>query len=136
MSPPLAPATSQTFAPALPTLDTGIESGTINVSLDFSGISVDNNCELVLARFAAIIDTFNCSSYLSSNGGSNSAMFALNGVPAGDSSVSVPGAYYYAYVRLWQTGHGRATRRIIPLAGFVDLRSSTSANLNGSVPGA
>ena len=136
MLPPTAPVTTQTFTPSAPMLNSGIESGTVNVTLDFSGISLDNNCELVLARFAAIVDTFNCGSYLSSNGGPNNGMFALNGVPAGDASGSVSGAYYYAYVRLWQTGHGRATRRIVPLPGFVDLRSATSATLNGSVPGA
>lgn len=135
MLPPTLPATAQTFAPTAPTLDTGIESGTVNVTLDFSGISVDNNCELVLARFAAIIDTFNCSSYLGSNGGPNTGMFAMNGVPAGDAGIPVPGAYYYAYVRLWQTGHGKATRKIVPLPGFIDLRSATSGTLNGSVAG-
>jgi hypothetical protein len=132
MSPPSAPATTQTFAPATPALNTGVESGTIAVTLDFSGISVDNNCELVLARFAAIIDTFNCSSFLKSG----TAAFALNGVPAGDAGTPVAGAYYYAYVRLWETGHGRATRRIVPLPGFIDLRNAASATLNGSVPGA
>jgi Domain of unknown function (DUF4382) len=136
MLPPVAPATTQAFAPVAPILDTGVESGTVNVTLDFSGISVDNNCELVLARFAAIIDTFNCGAFLSSNGGPNTGMFALSGVPAGDAAMPVPGAYYYAYVRLWETGHGRLTRRIVPLPGFVDLRSTTSATLNGSVPGA
>jgi hypothetical protein len=136
MPPPTAPATTQTFAPPVPTLNSGVQSGTVNVTLAFSGISVDNNCELVLARFAAIIDTYNCSSYLSSNGGPNTAMFALNAVPAGDASMPVAGAYYYAYVRLWETNHGRTTRKIVPLAGFLDLRKASSTNLNGSVPGA
>ena len=136
MLPPVPPATTQIFAPLAPTLDTGVQSGTLNVTLDFSGINVDNNCEMVLARFAAIIDTFDCSAYLSSNGGPNTGMFALNGVPAGDAAASVAGAYYYAYVRLWQTGHGRVTRKIVPLPGFIDLRSATSATVNGSVPGA
>jgi uncharacterized protein DUF4382 len=136
MPPPTAPATTRTFAPAAPTLDSGVQSGTVNITLDFSGISVDNNCELVLARFAAIIDTYSCSSYLSSNGGPNTGVFALNGVPAGDASTPVAGAYYYAYVRLWETNHGRATRKIVPLPGFIDLRNTSSATLNGSVPGA
>jgi hypothetical protein len=108
----------------------------VNVTLAFNGISLDNNCEFVLARFAAIIDTYSCSSLLGSNGGPNGGMLVLNGVPAGDSSTPVPGAYYYAYVRLWQTGHGRVTRRIVTLPGFIDPRSTTSATLNGSVPGA
>ena len=136
MLPPSAPSTSQTFTPALPALVSGVQSGTVNATLAFSGISVDNQCELVLARFAAIVDTYDCHSFLSTNGGSNTGSFALNGVPAGDSAMPVPGAYYYAYVRLWQTGHGAATRRIVPLPGFIDLRSATSATLNGSVPGA
>jgi hypothetical protein len=136
MPPPTAPVTTQTFTPAAPMLDSGVQSGTVNVDLSFSGISVDNNCELVLARFASIITTYDCSSFLSTNGGANSGLFALSGVPAGDPGASVPGAYYYAYVRLWQTGHGRATRKIVPLQGFIDLRNTTSATLNGSVPGA
>lgn len=134
--PPPASGTVQTFTPGLPTLDAGVQSGTIDVTLDFSGINIDNNCELVLARFAAIIDTYNCSALLSSNGGSNTGKFTLSGVPAGDASATVAGAYYYAYVRLWETGHGGLTRRIVPLPGFIDLRSASSATLNGSVPGA
>ena len=141
MLPPSPPSTSQTFTPAAPTLVSGVQSGTVNVTLAFSGISVDNQCEFVLARFAAIVDTYDCHSFLSTNGGSNTGSFALSGVPAGASPVNlpavlVPGAYYYAYVRLWQAGHGAATRRIVPLPGFVDLRSMSSATLNGSVPGA
>jgi hypothetical protein len=136
MSPPASPATTQTFAPPVPALATGVQSGTINTSLDFSGISIDNKCELVLARFASIIDTVDCSGLLSTNGGGNTGSFALTGVPAGATGAAVPGAVYYGYVRLWQAGHGKATRRIVPLPGFIDLRTTSSATLNGSVPGA
>lgn len=132
---PVAAGSSQTFTPAAPSLDSGVQSGTINVTLDFSNISIANNCELVLARFASIIDTYNCSSFLSTNGGTNAGSFTLTGVPAGDSATPVLGAYYYAYVRLWETGHGAATRLIVPLDGFIDLRSTTSATLNGSILG-
>ncbi|HXW65567.1 MAG TPA: DUF4382 domain-containing protein [Burkholderiaceae bacterium] len=132
---PVAAGATQTFAPAAPALDSGVQSGTINVTLDFSNIKVENNCELVLARFASIIDTYDCSSFLSTNGGGNSGSFALTDVPAGDSATPVPGAYYYAYVRLWETGHGKATRLIVPLDGFIDLRSTTSATVNGSIVG-
>ena len=132
---PAAAGTTKNFAPAAPTLDSGVQSGTINVTLDFSNISIENNCELVLARFASIIDTYDCSAFLSTNGGSNSGSFTLTEVPAGDASTPVPGAYYYAYVRLWEAGHGKATRLIVPLNGFIDLRSATSATLNGSIVG-
>ncbi len=132
---PAATGATKYFSPAAPALDNGVQSGTINVTLDFSNISIENNCELVLARFASIIDTYNCSSFLSTNGGSNSGNFTLTGVPAGDSTTPVPGAFYYAYVRLWETGHGKATRLIVPLDGFIDLRSTTSATLNGSIVG-
>ncbi|HYA66940.1 MAG TPA: DUF4382 domain-containing protein, partial [Burkholderiaceae bacterium] len=101
ISEPLAGAGStQTFTPVAPTLDNGVQAGTVNVTLDFSSISIENNCELVLARFASIIDTYNCSGLLSTNGGNNHGSFALTQVPAGDSATPVPGAYYYAYVRL------------------------------------
>jgi len=132
---PAAAGVTKNFAPAAPALDSGVQSGTVNVTLDFSDISIENNCELVLARFASIIDTYDCSSYLSTNGGTNSGSFTLTGVPAGDSSTPVPGAYYYAYVRLWETGHGATTRLIVPLDGFIDLRNTNSATLNGSIVG-
>jgi hypothetical protein len=133
MLPPVSPAVTQTFTPGVPTLIGGVQPGTIAVTLSFSGINVDNQCELVLARFAAIVDTYDCSSMLSNT---VPATFNLAGVPAGTSATPVPGAYYYAYVRLWSTAAPKATRRIVPLPGFVDLRSSTSAPLNGAVPGA
>jgi hypothetical protein len=125
--------TTQTFVPGVPTLDSGVTDGTVNVTLAFSGISVDNNCELVFARFATIINTYNCSSLLSST---TPVSFSVTDVPAGSASNPVPGAYYYAYVRLWETGHGKLTRKIVPLPGFIDLRTTSTATLNGSVPGA
>ncbi len=130
MVPPSSGST-QTFSVANPVLASGVSSGTVNVNLSFSGISGDNNCELVLARFATIVDTYDCGPLLGTNGGPNAGAFTLSGVGAG-----LPGTYYYAYVRLWQTGHGALTRRIVPLAGFVDLRTQTTQTLNGSVPGA
>jgi len=34
------------------------------------------------------------------------------------------------------TTYGRLTRKIVPLPGFIDPRSPTSATVNGSVPAA
>jgi hypothetical protein len=125
--------TTQTFTPGVPALASGVQSGTVDVTLSFSGIHVDDNCELVLARFAAIIDTYDCSALLSNT---TPAMFSLTGVPAGSTATPVPGAYYYAYVRLWSSASPKATRQIVPLPGFVDLRATPSQTLNGTVPGA
>jgi hypothetical protein len=135
MQPPSAPATTQTFVPTTPNLASGVQNGALTVNLSFSGIKVENNCELVLARFASIVDNYDCSSLLSTNAGADSGSFVLNGIPSGVSGSAVPGAVYYAYVRLWHTGNGRATRLVYPLQGFVDMRTSTSATLNGSIPG-
>src|SRR5208282_5366033 len=118
--------------PQIPTLDSGVLTGTVDVTLAFSGLSVDNNCELVLARFATVINTYDCTSLLSNTTPAN---FTVGGMPAGSSSAPVLGAYYYAYVRLWEAGHGRATLRVVDLPGFIDLRTTDSATLNGSVPG-
>jgi hypothetical protein len=132
MAPPTAPATTQTFTPGIPALASGVQSGTVNVDLSFSGISADNSCEFVLARFAAIIDTYDCSALLSN---STPALFSLSGVPAGSAGTPVAGAYYYAYLRLWDSAHPFLSRRIVPLAGFVDLRASSAQTINGSVIG-
>jgi hypothetical protein len=130
---PVAAGSAQTFVPGVPTLISGVQSGTINVDLSFSGINVDNNCELVLARFAAIIDTYDCSSALSNTA---PALFSLTGVPAGSAGTPVQGAYYYAYVRLWDSASPKLTRKVVPLPGVIDLRATGAATLNGSVPGA
>jgi hypothetical protein len=130
---PVAAGAAQTFVPGVPALVSGVQSGTVNVDLSFSGINVDNNCELVLARFAAIIDTYDCSAALSNT---TPAVFSLSGVPAGSAGAPVPGAYYYAYVRLWSSASPKLTRKVVPLPGFIDLRSTSTAPLNGSVPGA
>jgi hypothetical protein len=131
----LAPSsgTSQTFVPGVPALLGGVQAGTVGVNLSFSGINVDNHCELVIARFAAIIDTYDCSALLSNT---TPAAFTLTGIPAGSPATPVPGAYYYAYVRLWSTSSPKLTRRIVPLPGFIDLRTSSTSTLNGAVPGA
>ena len=135
MMPPSS-GTTQTFVPGAPALVSGVQSGTINVNLSFSGIANDDSCSLVVSRFAAIIDadTMDCSTLIStakSNGGTSSGSFSLTGVPSG-----VPGAYYYAYVRVWNSAHPAASKLIVPLAGFIDLRTQSTQTLNGSIPGA
>jgi hypothetical protein len=132
MAAPVAPATTQTFTFSDPTLVSGVESGTISVDLSFSGLATDNSCQLVLARFAAIIDTYDCSSMLSNT---VPAMFTLQSIPAGSAGKPVLGAYYYAYVRLWDSAHPAKSRIIVPLPGFTDLRTTDTATLNGSVVG-
>jgi len=129
---PVAAGSMQTFAPGVPTLRSGVQSGTVNVDLSFSGISADNQCEFVLARFASIIDTYDCSSVLSNT---TPAQFSLTGVPAGSTAAGVPGAYYYGYVRLWNSAAPKLSRKIVPLNGPIDLRTTGSATINGTVTG-
>jgi hypothetical protein len=133
---PPASGTQQTFMPGTPSLVSGVQSGSVMVNLSFSGISVDNKCEFVLVRFASIVDTYDCSSMLGTNSGMNSGSFTLTGIPAGASGANVLGAYYYAYVRLWETGHGVLTRRIVPIPGFINLINTGSATVNASIVGA
>jgi len=135
MAPPTS-GTTQTFVPGMPALVSGVQSGTINVTLSFSGIVNDDSCALVVSRFAAIIDTdtTDCSTLINtakSNGGTSSGSFNLTGIPAG-----VPGAYYYAYVRVWNSANPKASKLLVPLTGFIDLRTQSAQPLNGSIPGA
>ena len=122
-----------TFAPGVPALLGGVQPGTINVDLSFSGISADNHCEFVLSRFASIVDTYDCSALLSN---SNPATFSLASVPAGATGAAVPGAVYYAYVRLWNAAAPKQSRKVVPLPGFINLRNTGTATVNGTVPGA
>jgi hypothetical protein len=123
---PVAAGGATTFLPSNPTLLSGVQSGTVNFNLTFTGGSVDNSCQLVLSRFAAVIDTVDCTSLLNLPGG---GPLSMTGVPAGE-----PGAYYYAYVRLWNATTGRLS--IAPIDGMIDLRTQITQPVNGTIPGA
>jgi len=116
-----APGTSAiTFAPPSPTLTSGVQNGTISGTIAITNAGGFDHATLVLSRFASVVTSQDVSSALTSGGS-----FSISNVPSGSASTAVPGAYYYAYLRLWKAGSGkRAT--IVPVPGFIDLRSTNS----------
>jgi hypothetical protein len=70
------------------------------------------------------------SSVLALSGGSGGTFGSLT-LPAGSSGAHVPGAYYYGYVRVWNSTHPLTTFKVIPFNGFIDLRTTnTVTNFN------
>ena len=120
----VAAAGSTTFTVANPQLNTALAvqgSVTGTISLGTTAQSAYNNGYLVFARFANIMNSEDISSSIA--GGSIS--YTLN-LPAGSPSMTVPGAYYYAYLVLWNSAHPISTLTVVPFNGYADLRSSTT----------
>ena len=123
---PLPITNAATFTPAAPTLQSGVQNGTVGGTIAISSIGNYTEGEVVLARFAHIISAQPFS--LTAN---TTPTFSISGVGA-----NVPGAYYYAYVRLDNcTGtipgttptNTKCSHKIVPINGAIDLRTTTTA---------
>lgn len=118
-------SSTNTFLPPVPTLSSGIENGSVTLNLTLANISgTYDSGYLVLSRFANIITTQDISANLTSG-----SSIVLNNIPAGSATNKVPGAYYYGYVVVWSSAHPFKTRKLIPIAQFIDLRSSNAATV-------
>ena len=85
-----------------------------------------------MVRYATIItaDESDVDAALLNHGGT----FTVTGLPSGSAATPVPGAYYYAYLRLWKAGMHRHAR-IIPINGMIDLRKTNMASgFNVTIP--
>jgi len=130
---PLPATNAATFTPGAPTLQAGVQSGTVVGTIAIGGTGIYTEGEVVVARFAHIISaqSFN----LTAN---TAPTYSITGLGA-----KVPGAYYYAYLRLDNcTGtipgttptNTKCSHMIIPISGAIDLRTATSAaGMNVSV---
>jgi hypothetical protein len=56
-------------------------------------------------------------------------------LPAGTTGAPVPGAYYYGYLRVWNSAQPMLTRKVIPINSMIDLRSTnTVSGMNVTLP--
>ena len=132
---PAGAASAATFTPAVPSLNANVQLGTLTANLSFSGISLDNRCRFVISRFASIVDSQDCSSLLPTSSSSGTGTLSISGIPAGSGSTAVPGAYYYAYAVVWQAGNAKATRKVVPITGGIDFRSTSAQTVNATIIG-
>jgi len=120
ISAPAAGITTISFTPPSPVLINGVQNGTASGTITIGSASSFDHATLVISRFASIVTSLDVSSALTSGGS-----FSVSGLPSGSAGVPVPGAYYYAYLRLWKAGSGkRAT--IVPVPTFIDMRTTNS----------
>ncbi|PRC93193.1 DUF4382 domain-containing protein [Solimicrobium silvestre] len=121
---PLAAPTTgniSNFTPPTPTLDSGINPGSISGNIAISNASAYDHGTLVIARLGQIITSVDVSSLLSSGGGT----FTVGNIPSGSATAAVPGAYYYSYIRLWKHNVNKHVK-IVPITGSIDLRTTNS----------
>jgi hypothetical protein len=117
---PAAGVTTTSFVPPAPTLVSGVQNGTASGTITISGASSFDHATLVISHFASIVTSQDVSGALTAGGS-----FSVSSLPSGSVGTLAPGAYYYAYLRLWKAGTGkRAT--IVPIPGFIDMRTTNS----------
>jgi hypothetical protein len=115
------------FTPPSPMLT--VAQGTVSGSITQT-MGTYNSGYLVISRFANIVDTIDISTKLAANSGTYSVY-----LPAGSTSAPVPGAYYYGYLRVWNSSQPKTTMKIIPINSMIDLRTtSTITGLNITLP--
>ena len=123
-------ASPLTFAPPAPTLTSDIVAGTVSGTITQTTPGTFDSGYVVLSRFASIVDTVNIGPSLAANSIPYSAT-----LPAGTASASVPGAYYYGHLIVWNSAHPLLTLKVIPIPNKIDLRNtSTVAGLNVTLP--
>lgn len=128
-----SPVTSSTnlFVPPIPTLKSGISSGTINFNFTLANLARKyDHATLVLSRFANIVTTQDITTEIASGGA-----VTLGSVPAGSATNKVPGAYYFAYLRVWNSAHPFKSYRMIPVPAMIDLRATDTATVTVSLDG-
>lgn len=118
----------------LPTLSSNVVVGTVSGTIQQSANKYDSGY-LVMSRFANIVNTVDISGILTANGGTGGPYsltpLPAGGGPAGTASARVPGAYYYAYLIVWNSADITTTKIVIPMNGFIDLRKvSTVTGFN------
>ena len=124
---------SVSFTAPTPTLQANAVAGTISGNITISNATAYNAGMLVIARYGQIVTTVDISSLLSTGGGA----FNVANIPSGSTTTPLPGANYYAYLRLWQssgTSHAGHRAKIVPIAGMIDLtKTSSVTGMNVSV---
>lgn len=113
--------TPVTFSPPTPSLITG--TGNVSGNITQTASYYDKGF-LVISRFANIVDTFDLSAILAANSGSYNVT-----LPAGTALAPLPGAYYYGYLRVWNSAHPGTTMKVIPINSMIDLRNTNSVSL-------
>jgi hypothetical protein len=96
-----------------------VSQGTVTGSITQT-MGLYNRGYLVLSRFTNVVNTVDISAALNANTGTYSVT-----LPAGNISTLVPGAYYYGYLRVWNSSQPKATLNIIPLNNMIDLRNTS-----------
>ena len=84
---------------------------------------------LVVVRMGAIVQTIPIATQLGAAGGTGSA-YTVNNLPGGGASLTLPGAYYYLYARVWNSADPIKTLRRIDFSGYADLRAGSATGMN------
>jgi hypothetical protein len=129
----LPPASGSNTAVTLPALnvDTSVATpGSITFNLSALTPGRYDKGQVVVARYGMIVNTQSIDSALASNGGA----VTMSNLPAGAATKPNAGAVYYAYLRVWNSNTPNLRPRVIPVLSFADLRTSSSAAMNVTLP--
>lgn len=129
----LPPSSGTTTAVTLPALsvNTAVATpGAITFNVTALTPGRFDKGQVVVARYGMIVNTQSIDGVLAANGGA----VTMSNLPAGSTTQANPGAVYYAYLRLWNSASPQLRPRLVPVLSFADLRTSSSATVNVTVP--
>ncbi|HTT11891.1 MAG TPA: DUF4382 domain-containing protein [Burkholderiaceae bacterium] len=134
-SDPLVPGTG---SPTLFTMPALTVDATVATADSISGTILQATAntydkgELVVVRMGTIVTTQPLDAVLAANGGTGGTYTVAN-LPGGSAAKTVPGAYYYLYARVWNSGHPLLTLRRVDFNGFADLRTGSATGINATL---
>ena len=124
--PPLSGTNTSILVPQLAVASPYVP-GQLTVNIATATLGRYTRGELVVSRFGMIVDSLPIDADLA-NGG----QITMPNLPSGTTSSPDGGAFYYAWLRVWNATSVRP--HIVPVLGFADMTTSNSATLNVTIP--
>jgi hypothetical protein len=128
--PPAGGSDTPVTMPALDVDTTVATPGAITFNVTALTAGRYDKGQVVVSRYGMIVNSIAADSVLATNGGA----ITMSNLPAGSATLTNPGAVYFAFLRVWNSGNPLIRPRIVPVLGLADLRTSSSASLNVTLP--
>ena len=125
-SPPLAGTNTSIQIPAL-AVAPAFAPGQLTVNIATATPGRFTHGQLVVSRYGMIVDSLPIDADLAGGGS-----VAMTNLPSGTTASPDRGAFYYAWLRVWNPSSVRP--HIVPVLGFANLTTSSSATLNVTIP--
>ncbi|HUN94451.1 MAG TPA: DUF4382 domain-containing protein [Burkholderiaceae bacterium] len=133
------PSTAVSVSPAAATpngpqlvLNSALAAASGTITLNYTGTAGEyDNAQFVVARYGDIVDTIPVPSTVLSSG---TGTITMGNLPAGTTATPDTGAFYYGYLRVWNSTHAGTRVKVVPILNFADFRTANAATFSVTVP--